>query len=193
MPNILKTMLSVVVPFAFFSMGAAASAEESAESKIARAVSAAPASISAKATVLDMDGTMLRAGSNGWTCIPGIPLIAGNSNPMCNDGVWMDWIDAAKRGEEFSGDQMGVSYMLQGDAMVSNSDPSATDPNNGDVWVQEGPHLMLLLPRDAMSTLPRDPYNGGPYVMWGDTPMIHVMVPLGGKGGGMPHMTSMKK
>lgn len=193
MLNVSKTLLSVVVlPFALMTPANFASAEETVEAKIARAVSAAHVSISGKATVMDMDGTILREGENGWTCIPGVPLIPGNKNPMCNDGVWMDWIDAAKRGEEFVTEQMGTSYMLQGDAMVSNSDPMATDPNNGDVWVQEGPHLMLLLPKSALGVLSRDPYAGGPYVMWGDTPMAHVMVPLDDKHG-MPHMMDMGK
>ena len=43
---------------------------ESAEVKIARAISAAPAEISDDATVMDVDGTVLREGSNGWTCLP---------------------------------------------------------------------------------------------------------------------------
>ena len=193
MPNILKALLSVVaVPLIVASTGSFASEIESVEDKMARAVSAAHVSISGKATIMDMDGSILREGTNGWTCIPGIPLIPGNKNPMCNDSVWMDWIAAAQRGEEFVTEQMGTSYMLQGDAMVSNSNPAATDPKNGDVWVQEGPHLMLLLPKAAMAGMSRDPYAGGPYVMWGDTPLIHVMVPLDDKHG-MPHMMDMGK
>lgn len=194
MLNMSKRLLSVVIlPIALISSASFALAEETVEAKVARALSAAPVSISAKATVIDMDGTVLREGENGWTCIPGVPLIPGNKNPMCNDGVWMEWIDAVKHGAEPPMDMMGVSYMLQGDALVSNSDPMATDPNNGDVWVQEGPHLMLLMPVAALATVPRDPFNGGPYVMWGGTPMAHVMVPLGGEHGGMMHMMGMKK
>ena len=55
--------------------------------------------------------------------------------------------------------------MLKGDMNVSNSDPTATDPNNGDVWVQEGPHLMIWVPREMLKGLTDDPYAGGPYVM----------------------------
>ncbi len=51
------------VPFTAF-------AGDSAEAKMARAMSAAPASISSDATIVDTDGTVLREGSNGWTCLP---------------------------------------------------------------------------------------------------------------------------
>ena len=81
---------------------------------------------------------------------------------------------------DFQTDQLGTSYMLQGDAHVSNTNPFATDPKNGDVWVQEGPHLMVIVPdRKLLAGVSDDPYNGGPYVMWKDTPYVHIMVPLG--------------
>lgn len=156
--------------------------EESVDAKIARAASAAPASISDNATIMDVDGTLLREGTNGWTCLPGVGLIPGDKHPMCNDATWMAWMKAAGAGTPFSTDVVGYSYMLMGDAMVNNNDPGATDPNDGGVWVQEGPHLMLLMPSsDLLDGMSRDPFAGGPYVMWGDTPMVHVMVPVGGK------------
>jgi hypothetical protein len=155
---------------------------ETVEQKIARAITAAPSDITDDATIMDVDGTILREGSNGWTCLPGVGLIPADTHPMCNDAVWMDWMAAAANGTEFSTDVVGVSYMLAGDALVNNDNPMATDPNDGGVWVQEGPHLMMLFPNmDMVSNLPRDPYVGGPYVMWGDTPMAHVMVPVEAK------------
>lgn len=155
---------------------------ESVEDKIARAMSAAPADVSANATIVDVDGTVLREGSNGWTCMPGIALIPGDKHPMCNDAVWTAWMKAAANGEEFTTDVIGVSYMFGGDAMVNNDDPGATDPNDGGTWVQEGPHLMLLLPSmEIVDGMTRDPYAGGPYIMWGDTPLQHVMVPIEAK------------
>lgn len=153
--------------------------EESAADKIARAESAAPDRISKKATIMDMDGTVLREGSNGWTCMPGVSLIPGDEHPMCNDATWMEWMAAAAKGEAYTADDVGVSYMLQGDALVNNADPGATDPNDGGPWVREGPHLMLLLPStEALAGLSRDPFSGGPYVMWDNTPLVHVMVPV---------------
>lgn len=85
---------------------------------------------------------------------------------------------AAGAGADFSTDRIGISYMLQGDMNVSNSNPAATDPNNGDVWVQEGPHIMVVVPREMLKGMSDDPYNGGPYVMWKDTPYAHIMVPV---------------
>jgi hypothetical protein len=147
--------------------------------KLARAMSAAPSDISGAATIVDVDGAVLRQGANGWTCIPGIPLIPGDEHPMCNDATWMNWLEAAKTGGKFSTDVVGVSYMLQGDALVHNMDPAASMPDHGAMWVQEGPHLMMLFPSPQMiANLPRDPHAGGPYVMWDNTPMVHVMMPI---------------
>lgn len=166
----------------FIIAGTAWADDESAATKIARAVSAAPASISAEATVIDVDGTVLREGSNGWTCLPGVPLIPGDDHPMCNDAVWTGWLAAAAAGEEFSADTVGYSYMLQGDAMVHNHDPSATEPDDSGHWVQEGPHLMLLVPASvSFAGMSDDPNAPGPYAMWGKTPMRHIMVPVGAR------------
>lgn len=155
---------------------ASAVAEESSEAKISRAESAAPAAISSKATIRDVDGTLLREGSNDWVCMPG--LGPGDKHPLCNDAVWMKLMQALVAKKDFKTDRIGISYMLQGDANTSNSDPYATDPNNGDVWVQEGPHLMIVVPKEQLQGMPDDPFNGGPYVMWKDTPYAHIMVPV---------------
>lgn len=166
-----------------FSLTACAGEDgESADAKIARAMLAAPEAISADATIMDVDGTVLREGDNGWTCFPGVGLIPGDKHPMCNDAVWMKWMATAGAGQPFETDQVGYSYMLAGDAMVNNDDPTATDPNDGGVWVQEGPHIMLLMPTAMpLEHLNHDPFAGGPYVMWGGTPMQHIMLPVGGE------------
>lgn len=156
----------------------AAHAETTAD-KIARAMTAAPTNISGQATFRDLDGTLLQDGTNGWVCFPGVPLIPDDTHPMCNDAVWMAWMTAISSGGEFSTDVIGVSYMLAGDAMVNNADPMATDQNDGGMWIEEGPHLMLLFPNKGMvANLSNDPYAGGPYIMWGDTPLWHVMAPI---------------
>ncbi len=174
---VVPTLLAFVVTSA-----CAAESEESVEQKIARSITAAPSDITDKATFMDTDGTILREGTNGWVCLPGVPLIPGDKHPMCNDEVWMNWLSAAATGAPFSTDVIGTSYMLAGDALVNNANPAATDPNDGGIWVQDGPHLMMLFPnRDMLSSLPRNPYVGGPYVMWDDTPMVHVMVPIEAK------------
>ncbi len=174
----LQTLFTLLLSFTFSSIALAD--DESAATKIARAASAAPASISADATIVDVDGTVLREGSNGWTCLPGVPLIPGDDHPMCNDATWTAWLAAAAAGKEFSADTVGYSYMLQGDAMVHNHDPSASQPDDSGHWVQEGPHLMLLMPANvSFAEMSDDPNVPGPYVMWGKTPMRHIMVPVG--------------
>jgi len=189
MPRLSKSLTSslALLSLTVLAIGAAgadepADAAETAEQKIARAITAAPSDITDNATIMDVDGTILREGSNGWVCLPGVGLIPGDRHPMCNDAVWMEWMAAAASGSEFSTDVVGVSYMLAGDALVNNDNPMATDPNDGGVWVQDGPHLMMLFPDlDMVSNMPRNPYLGGPYVMWGDTSMAHVMVPVEAK------------
>jgi len=187
----------------FFVSGVATSnvvaSEESARAKIQRAMKAAPSSISDHATILDVTPgwPVLREGSNGWTCFPGVPLNPGDKHPMCNDEVWMDWLYAIVSGEIFpcgyfdkeadcedspppwTPGTVGTSYMLVGDALVNNGNPFASDPNDGGLWDQEGPHIMMLFPTlEEIAELPRDPNAGGPYVMWDETPLVHVMFPM---------------
>ena len=149
---------------------------DSVSDKIALAQSAAHPAVSKEATVLDMDGKILKEGTNGWTCLPGV--LASGGKPMCNDALWMKMMKAIKSKSDFKADRIGISYMMKGDSMVSNSSPYATDKNNGDVWVQEGPHLMIIVPKEMLKGLTDDPFNGGPYVMWKDTPYAHIMIPV---------------
>ncbi len=175
-PGVISAVVSLLMLLSTSS--AIQAQEETAAIKIARAASAAPPSVSDEATIMDVDGTVLRQGTNGWICFPGVGLIPGDKHPMCNDKVWMAWMKAAEEGTPFSTDVIGISYMLQGDALVNNDDPSATNPHHGGAWVQEGPHLMLLMPASMAKDLPTTPDAAGPYVMWADTPMVHVMVPV---------------
>ena len=158
-------------------------AGESAEEKIARAMSAAPAAVSAEATIMDSDGTILREGSNGWTCLPDTK--PGDHAPMCNDAVWMKLMGMMMGGAEYVPDRIGISYMMQGEpegAGVSNSDPAHPDPQSADDYVETGPHLMIVVPKEMLEGITDDPNVGGPYVMWGDTPFAHIMVPVALEG-----------
>jgi hypothetical protein len=68
------------------------------------------------------------------------------------------------------------------DPMMNNGNPMATDLNDGGVWRQEGAHIMMLFPdMDVVADLPRNPFAGGPYIMWGGTPMEHVILPMEAK------------
>lgn len=145
--------------------------------KIALAMAAAPSNVSDKATILDADHSVLRKGDNGWTCMVGSP--PNYENPMCVDATWLGWLDAwmNKKPYQPKDNVIGVNYMLVGDIPVDNDDPYNTDESKG-TWVQEGPHLMLLVPQKLFGDLPRNPYEGGPYVMWEGTDYAHIMVPL---------------
>ena len=172
--DVVRGFWMVMAGVGLLGSAALGSADESVDAKIERAMSAAPTNISGAATIVDGDGTVLREGTNGWTCMAGL---MGSEFPMCNDPVWTKLMAAVAAGEDFQTDRIGVSYMLQGDLYVNNEDPADTEPSDGEVWVQEGPHLMIVVPKEMLKGVSRDPYNGGPYVMWGDTPYAHIMVP----------------
>ncbi len=149
------------------------------EALIAEALSAAPASMAANATVADWEGNVLREGSGAYTCLPSPPATEAGATPMCMDGPWMAWADAWGNKTDLSIDRIGISYMLAGDGGASNIDPYAEGPTEDNEWVVEGPHLMIIAPDAALlDALPTDFNNGGPYVMWKGTPYAHVMVPV---------------
>jgi hypothetical protein len=153
-------------------------AGDATEDLIAQAMSAAPSSISANATIMNNDGTILREGSNGWTCLP--HTMPGDNAPMCNDALWMKMMQALGSKAEFEADGIGISYMLQGDigAGVSNATPYHPDPKNADDYTEGGPHLMIIVPKAMLKGMTTDPSSGEPYVMWADTPYAHIMVPV---------------
>ena len=163
------------------TIAGSAAAEESKDDLIQRARSAAPDAISANATVMNNDGTVLVEGSNGWTCMPN--TMPGDKAPMCNDAVWMNLMNAVGKKAGFETDRIGISYMLQGDlgAGLSNSDPYHPDHKNAEDYTETGPHLMIVVPKAMLKGLTDDPARGGPYVMWKDTPYAHIMVPVAGK------------
>lgn len=144
---------------------------------IASAESAGPKSVTANATIKAADGTVLRKGTNNYTCYPQQESIG----PMCNEPVWDGLISAMMNKQDYSPDKFSVSYMLAGEGTalgVSNSDPYASDPNMAHDWVKEGPHLMIVVSDksilEGLSRNPEDPV----YVMWGDTPYAHIMVKI---------------
>lgn len=148
------------------------------EALIRSAQSAAPAAVAERATVVDHHGMVLRQGSSGWVCMPDMPDVP-NESPMCLDEPWREVIDAWMNRRQPKISRVGISYMLQGDMPVSNTDPFATGPAAGNQWIQEGkPHIMVVLPDPAaLEGLPTDPQDGGPWVMWKGTPYAHIMIP----------------
>ncbi len=174
-----RRVLAFVLTVTIMSLGlsaARAAESEPAAVKITRAMSAAPSMVSAGATIIDDDGTVLREGTNNWVCAPN--TFPGDGFPMCGDEVWQGWLTAFKAGKPFSSDRMGISYMLMGDGGVSNSNPMHPNPSEAPDFIKEGAHLMIILPTAMLAGMSDDPHSGDPYVMWKDTPYVHVMVPI---------------
>lgn len=171
-------LLPTAAPLTLAAQGAAYASPES-EAQITSAMSAAPSSISADATILDWKLTVLREGTNEWTCLPDQADRPG-TNPWCITEAWMDFLNAYANKTEPTFTEIGFAYMLQGDSPVSNSDPYATEPTEPEDWVTDlGPHLMILVPdRKMLESISTDHLNGGPWVMWPNTPYAHIMIPL---------------
>ena len=165
--------------------------------KIEDAMSAAPSTVSANATILDnaMDDAgkfiVLREGSNDWYCQPDA-LGTPGPDPWCFDQTWLDWAYAFVAGEEPNTTVVGLAYMLQGGSDASNTDPFATEPAAGEEWVASPPHVMLLLSEDLVqSGFSPDHQAGGPWIMWAGTPYEHIMMPVAeGEMGGMGEMAA---
>jgi len=162
-----------------------AQAQADKADKIKSAMSSAPSSIADQATIMDWpaaeDGEMvvLREGTNGWTCLPDLPATPGY-DPMCLDQPWLVWADAWMHKTEPNITKMGFGYMLQGGSPESNTDPYAEGPTDDNEWMDKGvPHLMILVPNaEMLSGLPTNPADGGPWVMWRNTPYVHIMAPM---------------
>ena len=147
------------------------------QAKIQSALSAGPDSLTKNATIMNWNGDVLRKGTSGWTCLPDIPDNGGN-DPWCVDSSWRNLLDALTNNKKPSYDKVGIAYMLAGDSPISNITP-AGKKEDGD-WV-EGlkAHLMILVPDHTLfDNISTDPNNGGPWIMWPNTPYAHIMLPI---------------
>src|ERR1700730_883721 len=157
--------------------GVSAKADDTAQEKMARAMSAGPDNISKSARIIDTDAqgnnVTLREGNNGFTCMPGNPNVVGDP-PMCADAASMQWAS------DFSAHQPkptnivpGITYMLAGATQRSDSDPyDKTSPP-----ITVGPHWMIIWPFDPKTTgLPTTHRDTGAYIMWAGSPYAHVHV-----------------
>ena len=126
------------------------------EDQIKKAESAAPAAVSGDATIMLTDGTVLREGTNIWTCFPYFGDDPEN-DPICGDDVWRDYFLAEARGEEYTPSSTGVSYMLA----------SGT------------PHMMILVPEaEGYSGFIQEPDGGKTWLMMGDLVGRHLIIPI---------------
>lgn len=153
--------------------------------KIAEASRAAPAGLVVDATFVDWpteaggEFRVLRAGTNGWYCLPDYP---GDTNyaPECFDEEWFAFLKAYLEGRAPATERLGLSYMLNARWAVSNTDRTATAPTEDNQWHEGGSHLMLVVPDPAMlDWFPSEPTpEGGAYVMFAGTPYAHLMIPI---------------
>jgi hypothetical protein len=162
----------------------------SEEWEIETYTSAAPDFIGNFATVVGASGEVIREGTNGWTCLPFIPMpkmgfkTANEAAPACADANAVAWANAyiAQAKPEIEND--GWIWMKHGDTGVDNFRPySEGDKANtkAEDWIYSGSHLMLM-PKDPSSLdgVSTDFTTGAPYVMMKGTPFVHLMIPLDG-------------
>jgi len=150
---------------------------ETKAAKIARALAAAPAEIAKAAKVVDRNEngaeTVLREGTNGFTCFPGHPGIVGDVT-YCANAAALHWeSDFMSLKPKPTNTEPGIEYMLLGGTDWSASDPSATSGTP----IKEPPHWMILWPFDPKTTgLSTEAKQTGTWIMWAGTPWSHLMI-----------------
>lgn len=146
--------------------------------KIARAMRAGPMEITRSATVAEMDlhgnmATVLRAGTNEWTCIPGDENRVGDP-PMCVDQLGLQWFESIYAGKRApSLPAPGLCYMLCGATQHSNDTPF----DRSSPAIPIGPHWMVLWPFDAKHCgLPTTVRDAGAWIMFSGTPYAYLHI-----------------
>ena len=170
-----KSVLALAVLAAGIGISVAGS---DVDKLVAHARAAAPAAVSANATIV-VSGEVVVEGNNGWTCMP--EVMPGDGSAVCIDATWGEMMAAVGAKAPFKATSLGLSYMLLGDPPaggVSNSTPFAEDAQSAKDYVETGPHLMLIAPKELLAGMTDDPAAGGPWVMWGDTDYAHIMIPV---------------
>ena len=187
---VLATLISLIALPGF--AGEPDAPHDSAEWQIWAYSSAAPDPLGSNATVLGLDGSVLREGSNGWTCMVGNPRPAPEGGwpsahaamPVCTDSEGMKWMMDFMAGRAPQLERDAFMWMLHGDVGEDNTTAGVlnkADASDPDQWIESGPHLMLL-PADPSSLdgMSDDFNTGAPYVMFPGTPGAHVMIPVTG-------------
>src|SRR5258706_16023421 len=170
-------VFGMVVLVAVASVVAQQKGDESKPARIARALSAAPASVASAAKVVDQDEDgkeiVLREGTNGFTCFPGHPGAVGDS-PICLNAAALQWgKDMAQHKPKPTSVEPGIAYMLAGGRDWSATDPYATSGTA----ITEPPQWEILWPFDSTITgLPTTPKETGTWIMYAGTPWAHLMI-----------------
>lgn len=150
------------------------------EALIKSALAAAPAEIAKGAAVIapGPDGKMveLKAGTNGFTCLPDQPETPGK-DAMCLDPQAMIWAQSWMAHDPAPKNTApGIAYMLTGGSDISATDPWAeAGPNHQ--FVESPPHWMIMWAFDpAVTGLSTTPSKQGTWIMWAGTPYAHLMI-----------------
>ena len=147
---------------------------------IKSALAAAPADVAKGAAVIapGPDGKMvtLKAGTNGFTCMPDQPQTPGK-DAMCLDPQAMIWAQSwMNHDPKPKNTAPGVAYMLTGGSDVSATDPWAK-PGPNHKFVSSPAHWMVMWPFDAKTTgLSTTPQEHGTWIMFAGTPYAHLMI-----------------
>ncbi|KQZ81425.1 hypothetical protein ASD64_10590 [Mesorhizobium sp. Root157] len=179
----MKRLLMTVAILAAGSLSALTGASADDAAMIKSAEAAAPAAVGAGASIyaMEADGTMrtLREGKNGFWCMPDNATTPG-PDPMCGDANSMEWAMAWIGKKDPPKGKVGFMYMLSGGTDGSNTDPYAMKPDEGNNWIETGPHVMIVNAMDLMQGYPTEPKpdTKQPYVMWHGTPYAHLMIPV---------------
>jgi hypothetical protein len=154
---------------------------QSDEDKVAAALQAGPKFVTQNATVLDYPTSpggelrILRAGTNGWTCLPGAPG-AAHDEPGCFDQVFLQFIKDSIAGRAPNLQSIGISYMYRGKWLANTSHAMGS----GDEFYV-GPHIMILgLDQKMLQAFNQDGSTGQPYANHLDGPHseLFLVIPI---------------
>jgi hypothetical protein len=153
----------------------AGAAGDPAEVQIARAMAAGPQYITGSARIIGADAhgnrTVLRQGSNGFTCQPGNHAVAGRPASCWNEAARQWNADLAAHKATPTNTEPGIVYMLGAGPARSAADSSGKTATAG----MTGPQWMILWPFDPKTTgLSATPKDTGAYIMNVGTPYVHL-------------------
>jgi len=147
---------------------------------IKSALAAAPASIASGAAVIAPGPggklVQLKAGTNGFTCLPDQPETPGK-DAMCLDPQAMIWAQSWMAHDPAPKNTApGVAYMLSGGSDISANDPWAKIVP-GQKFIESPPHYMIMWAFDPKTTgLSTTPSKKGSWIMFAGTPYAHLMI-----------------
>jgi hypothetical protein len=102
---------------------------------------------------------VLRAGSNRWTCLPGLTG-ATHDERGCFDKAFLQFMKDSMAGRTPNVQSIGISYMYGGKWIPNKSHAMGTGNE-----FRVGPHIMFIgLDQKLLEALNQDGSNGEPYV-----------------------------